>query len=370
MDKMASKTTASKFLLKTFVLLPPTCNGINIDHTQKTQRSKSLTSDPLAQVRELLPRQGISRSSEDPLAQARILQPRQVQNVTFLAQASQLSLRRDHSRSSELTLAQARILQYSPGFHPPSPYIISRVFKMKFEELLHDLKKIHVLGKVLAYIYIIEFQKRGLPHAHLLIFCIRLMLSDEELQNLTLVEIEKQLQRNRRSLRDYPTMPYPKGYITRQLGNRLIYDELNYDTNELKDNFNLLFQSLTDEQCGIFKTIMEVVNQEHGRMFFLYGYGRTGKTHMWRTLTYALRSQKQIVLTEGEQHTKFKIYVPSLENSICNIHQGSELVGLLKQTKLIIYDEALMSQNFCFEALDKCKNLIFVIQKFFLKPYS
>ncbi|KAF1869399.1 hypothetical protein Lal_00045262 [Lupinus albus] len=29
--------------------------------------------------------------------------------------------------------------------------IISRVFKMKFEELLQDLKKIHVMGKVLAY---------------------------------------------------------------------------------------------------------------------------------------------------------------------------------------------------------------------------
>ncbi|KAF1876687.1 hypothetical protein Lal_00031496 [Lupinus albus] len=68
-------------------------------------------------------------------------------------------------------------------------------------------------------------------------------------------------------------------------GNRLIYDELNYDTNELKDSFNLLFQSLTcisiyiiiyyisDEQCKIFKTIMEAVNQEHERMFFLYGYG-------------------------------------------------------------------------------------------------
>ncbi|KAF1893700.1 hypothetical protein Lal_00002215 [Lupinus albus] len=68
--------------------------------------------------------------------------------------------------------------------------------------------------------------------------------------------------RNRRSLRDYPPMPYPKGYITSQLGKKLIYDELNYDTTELKDNFNLLFQSLTDEQCKIFKIVMEAVNQE------------------------------------------------------------------------------------------------------------
>ncbi|KAF1874162.1 hypothetical protein Lal_00041608 [Lupinus albus] len=37
------------------------------------------------------------------------------------------------------------------------PYIISRVFKMKFEELIYDLKKRHVLGKILAYMYTIEF---------------------------------------------------------------------------------------------------------------------------------------------------------------------------------------------------------------------
>ncbi|KAF1872274.1 hypothetical protein Lal_00028182 [Lupinus albus] len=41
---------------------------------------------------------------------------------------------------------------------------------MKFEELLQDLKKRHVLGKVIAYMHTIEFQKRGLPHAYLLLF--------------------------------------------------------------------------------------------------------------------------------------------------------------------------------------------------------
>ncbi|KAF1892832.1 hypothetical protein Lal_00035476 [Lupinus albus] len=122
----------------------------------------------------------------------------------------------------------------------------------------------------------------------------------------------------------------------------------------------------SNEKCKIFKTVMQVVNQEQGCMFFLHGYGGTGKTHMWRTLTYALRSQKQIVLIVASSgiallllpggrttHSKFKIPLPSLENSICSIHQGSELAGLLKQTKLIIWDEAPMSHKFCFEALDK-----------------
>ncbi|XP_039688594.1 uncharacterized protein [Medicago truncatula] len=48
--------------------------------------------------------------------------------------------------------------------------IITRVFKIKFDELMRDLSKNHVLGKVLAYMYTIEFQKRSLPHAHILNF--------------------------------------------------------------------------------------------------------------------------------------------------------------------------------------------------------
>ncbi|CAJ2662431.1 unnamed protein product [Trifolium pratense] len=48
--------------------------------------------------------------------------------------------------------------------------IVARVFKFKFDNLLPDLTKKGILGKVLAYMYTIEFQKRGLPHAHILLF--------------------------------------------------------------------------------------------------------------------------------------------------------------------------------------------------------
>ncbi len=47
--------------------------------------------------------------------------------------------------------------------------IISRVFKGKLKDLLHDLLKKHVLGVIVGYVYVIEFQKRGLPHAHFLL---------------------------------------------------------------------------------------------------------------------------------------------------------------------------------------------------------
>ncbi|GBN18698.1 hypothetical protein AVEN_230184-1 [Araneus ventricosus] len=49
------------------------------------------------------------------------------------------------------------------------PDIIIRVFNMKLKELLEDICKHEIFGTVLAYIYVIVFQKRGLPHAHILL---------------------------------------------------------------------------------------------------------------------------------------------------------------------------------------------------------
>lgn len=50
------------------------------------------------------------------------------------------------------------------------PDLVARVFKLYINAILDDLTKKHVLGRVVGYIYVIEFQKRGLPHMHLLLF--------------------------------------------------------------------------------------------------------------------------------------------------------------------------------------------------------
>jgi hypothetical protein len=40
------------------------------------------------------------------------------------------------------------------------------------KELINDIHKKHILGRTIAGIYVIEFQKRGLSHAHILIFFV------------------------------------------------------------------------------------------------------------------------------------------------------------------------------------------------------
>ena len=125
------------------------------------------------------------------------------------------------------------------------------------------------------------------------------------------------------------------------------------------------FQNL-DQQTLIFNKIIQAVNKQEGGMFFLYGYGGTRKTFIWKKLVSSSREDKKIVLMVASRsiaslllpggriaHSKFKILVPTFEDSTCNIHQGSELAKLLNEASLVIWDEAPMAHKFCFEALDK-----------------
>ncbi|XP_058774037.1 uncharacterized protein LOC131648280 [Vicia villosa] len=193
-----------------------------------------------------------------------------------------------------------------------------------------------------------------------------LLLSDNDLQNLTLLALENLLQANRRSLSEFKSIPNPNGYVIQQLGNRLIYDERNYDISTMRAEFNNLFNALTDEQRSIYDKIIYAVNAQKGGVFYLHGYGGTGKTYMWRTLASALRSKHDICLTVATSgiaalllpggrtaHSKFKIPVPTFENSTCNVNYNDDVAELLRQTKLIIWDEAPMAHKHAFEALDK-----------------
>jgi hypothetical protein len=62
------------------------------------------------------------------------------------------------------------IENFLPNRHPGDrPDILARVFRLKLKAVLDDLLKKNCLGIVMAYIYVIQFQKRGLPNSHILI---------------------------------------------------------------------------------------------------------------------------------------------------------------------------------------------------------
>ncbi|XP_073138726.1 uncharacterized protein [Henckelia pumila] len=112
---------------------------------------------------------------------------------------------------------------------------------------------------------------------------------------------------------------------------------------------------------------MNAVNSNKGVVFFVYGYGGTGKEFVWKTLSEFLGSKGEIVLNMESSgiaslllpggittHSRFAIPFNPNEYSTYNIKQGISLAELIEKSKLImIWDEAPMMYKFCFEALDK-----------------
>jgi Helitron helicase-like domain at N-terminus len=50
------------------------------------------------------------------------------------------------------------------------PDLVARVFKLKYDAMMEELKADDILGKYVAHVSVIEYQKRGLPHAHTLLW--------------------------------------------------------------------------------------------------------------------------------------------------------------------------------------------------------
>ncbi|KAJ9558879.1 hypothetical protein OSB04_013493 [Centaurea solstitialis] len=193
-----------------------------------------------------------------------------------------------------------------------------------------------------------------------------LTLSDDEVKNLTLYRIEQLLLRNGSSLKNFEGMPFPDAEYILSSSNRLIHDEVSYDKDALKVEHDKLFRSFNDEQRYVYETIISVVEKDEGGVFFVYGYGGTAKTFIWRTLSAALRSKGEILLNVASNgiaslllpggrtaHSRFVIPININEDSLCSINHNSDLAALLRKTKLIIWDEAPMIHKHCFEALDR-----------------
>jgi hypothetical protein len=50
------------------------------------------------------------------------------------------------------------------------PDLCTRVSHMKKNVIIEEIYKKGIFGKAVAYVYMIEFQKHSLPHAHILVF--------------------------------------------------------------------------------------------------------------------------------------------------------------------------------------------------------
>ncbi|KAL0693661.1 hypothetical protein Bca4012_060841 [Brassica carinata] len=143
-----------------------------------------------------------------------------------------------------------------------------------------------------------------------------LELDDDTLEQYTLIEVEKLMRMNDRSLDDLKDMPKIKPVLLKELGSNLWNQELDYDVADETLRHEKQFNLLNAEQRAIYESVLDSVDRKDGKLFFVQGAGGTGKTFLYQTIISRLRS-------------------------------------LIEKTDLIIWDEAPMTHKHAFEALDK-----------------
>ena len=186
--------------------------------------------------------------------------------------------------------------------------------------------------------------------------------SQEVALNLALFDIQNVLRQHGKSCTD---IGLPQPVVTG-------HEELGYNNDVEAEFARTNMQLLNQEQQQITDTIIECVNEvvagqlPRCRTFYLDGPGGSGKTMVYNTLISYMRGKGLKVasaawtgiaatLLRGGQtmHSLFKLPVPVLDTSSCNIAPNSNQAQFLRSLSLIVVDEASMVPTLALHAIDR-----------------
>lgn len=87
-------------------------------------------------------------------------------------------------------------------------------------------------------------------------------LTETDLQNYILMEIEKILLQSDKSLKDFEDMPSPNHNILKAMRNSLIAEERKYNVSEEDDKHQRLLQSLNEEQREVYNDVIKLKKEK------------------------------------------------------------------------------------------------------------
>lgn len=144
--------------------------------------------------------------------------------------------------------------------------------------------------------------------------------------------------------------------------------EQQYDCNELSENLRFNIPKMNDQQKNAYDTIMKAVNDGSGGIYFLDAPGGTGKTFLISLILATIRSQNQIALAlassgiaatlldggrTAHSALKLPLNIQTQEYPTCNISKTCGMAKVLKQCKIIVWDECTMAHKKSLEALER-----------------
>ncbi|OMO74609.1 DNA helicase PIF1, ATP-dependent [Corchorus olitorius] len=194
---------------------------------------------------------------------------------------------------------------------------------------------------------------------------LALTISDDRLRGCVLSCIDDVLHQYGTSLEE-KNLPLPPFDLLCNQQDRLIFEEISYDRDEMKTDHSRFVSSLNPQQQSIFQAITESVAAAAGKMFFVHGHGGTGKTFLWKAVLADTRLNGHIALAVASSgiaalllpggrtaHSRFRIPLSIDQWSTCEMRRGTQLAKLMEKTALIVWDEAPMMHRHCIEALDR-----------------
>ncbi|KAF8083394.1 hypothetical protein N665_0776s0019 [Sinapis alba] len=168
-----------------------------------------------------------------------------------------------------------------------------------------------------------------------------LELTDEQLQQYTLIELELLLSENDRSLADYPDILLPDNAILTEISNTMLRQELSYDVHQETETHKELFAAINDDQRTVYDAVLKTI---------IARLRASGKV----VIPVASSGVAALLLPGGRTaHSRFKLPLTLSVVSMCNIPRSSMLASLIAKTDLIIWDEAPMAHRQAFETLDR-----------------
>lgn len=144
--------------------------------------------------------------------------------------------------------------------------------------------------------------------------------------------------------------------------------ETTYNAADLAHYIGENVPKMTAEQKAIFLKILDSVEHNSGKAFFLDAPGGTGKTFLTNLLLAEVRSTKKIAIAVASSgiaatllqggktaHSTFKLPFDMHYNDspVCNVSKQSGTGRLLQNCALIVWDECTMSNKAAVEALNR-----------------
>ncbi|XP_064648740.1 uncharacterized protein LOC135500954 [Lineus longissimus] len=195
----------------------------------------------------------------------------------------------------------------------------------------------------------------------------KLQIPNDAILNEVLLYLQRTLDQDNLDLNRDFNLPSPDlSLLQTATTPRVIQEETDFDTTSLTESLPMQISSLNNDQQVVYQAILESVNNNSGKMFYLNASGGTGKTYVLNILLNTVRANKDIALATALSgiaatllhsgrtlHSRCKVPINIQEHSTCNITTRDATAELLRRANLLIIDEVSMGHRYIFECIDR-----------------